>query len=348
MASRDEGAEKSLFCAVCGEGLRIEYKACDRCRATHHGDCWEYNEGCATIGCKAGLVPPAAFGTTRSIRWARAAIGVSMLGVASALIASFWVPPRPRPVAIARPVPTIAVHHPSNDRRVVYYGGPRSLVTYGNLGNAYARNGEYDLAIACYQKVLDLDPSFSYGYFNLGNLYHRKGENEPAARNYLKALALDPSMTEAYCNLGVVSQKQGQYDRAIGYFRRALEIDPRYAGTYYSHMGEIAYEKGDTDLAIDSFSRAVDEDATLAVPKNNLAYLYAERGVKLGDAMRLVDQALAAEPDNAYFLDTKGWIYYRLSDFARAEEYLERAHNRAPEDMEIRGHLVEVWAKLLH
>jgi tetratricopeptide (TPR) repeat protein len=337
---------RPVCCAVCGEGLGARYTTCGRCRTAHHNDCWEYNDGCAAIGCKQGALPAGALSERSRLGWLHAAAGVCLVGAIGATLA-LWAPPQ-KPETVLKPSTTVTVHRPSADRRVVYYGGPRSLVTYGNLGNAYARSGEYDLAIACYEKVLDLDPNFSYGYFNLGNLYHKKGDSDAAIRSYQKALALDPNMTEAYCNLGIVSQKQGQYDRAITYFRKALEIDPQYAGTYYSHLGEIAYEKGDPDMAMDSFARAIEEDATLAVPKNNLAYLYAERGVKLSEAMTLVDDALGAEPDNPYFLDTKGWIYYKQGELARAEEYLERAHNRAPEDMEIRGHLVEVWAKLLH
>ncbi|MBI3891026.1 MAG: tetratricopeptide repeat protein [Candidatus Wallbacteria bacterium] len=336
----------SPCCAVCGDDLRASYTTCPRCRAAHHEDCWAFNDGCAVFGCSSGK-PAIGAAPAAPRKWLRAAAGVCMLGAMSASLA-LWSPPDPAPTTQAKAARTVTVSKSSRDRRIVYYGGPRSLVTYGNLGNAYARSGEYDLAIACYEKVLELDPNFSYGYFNLGNLYYKKGDGDTAVRCYQKALWLDPGMTEAYCNLGIVCQKQGQFDRAIGHFRKALEIDPQYAGTYYSHLGEIAYEKGDASLAMESFARAVAEDSTLAVPKNNLAYLYAERNMKLGEAMTLVDEALAAEPDNAYYLDTKGWICYRQGDLNRAEEYLERAHNRSPDDMEIRGHLVEVWAKLLH
>jgi tetratricopeptide (TPR) repeat protein len=334
-------------CSVCGDDLRASFTTCPRCRAAHHDDCWEFNDGCGAYGCKTGKLatPPM---PSASHRWLRAAAGVCMLGAVSASMA-LWSPPEPaRRLAEMRATRTVTVSRASKDRRIVYYGGPRSLVTYGNLGNAYARSGEYDLAIACYEKVLDLDPNFSYGYFNLGNLHFKKGDGDTAIRCYQKALWLDPGMTEAYCNLGIVCQKQGQYERAISYFRKALEIDPQYAGTYYSHLGEIAYEKGDPSMAMESFARAIEEDRSLAIPKNNLAYLYAERNTNLPEAMTLVDEALAAEPNNAFFLDTKGWIFYRQGNLAKAEEYLERAHNRAPDDMEIRGHLVEVWAKLLH
>ncbi len=335
-------------CPVCGEWLRGEFTSCDDCLAAHHNDCWEYNQGCGVHDCRAGLPKPVAVGANGSLSWLYAATAVCVVGTLSASLA--LLAPLRTPQAEVKPAAaqaTIVVKRSDRDRRVVYYGGTPSLVTYGNLGNMYARSGEYGLAIACYEKVTSLDPNFSFGFFNLGNLYHKNGQNEAAARSYLKALELDPSLTEAYCNLGIVCQRQGHYDRAVAYFKKALDIDPKYAGTYYSHLGEIAYEQGDGESAIDAFARAIREDSSLAVPKNNLAYLYAERGTDLMEAMLLVDEALMAESENPFFLDTKGWIYYKQGDYTRAEEYLERAHNRAPEDMEIRGHLVEVWAKLL-
>ncbi len=334
----------AAHCAVCGDSLRGDFTTCSNCLTAHHRDCWEYNGGCAFHACKPGL-PAAALASARSApRWARAVSGVCMLAFISAALAVFLPSQRADRAQTAR---VSISNRGATDHRVVYYGGPRSLVTYGNLGNTYARAGEYDLAIACYEKVVDIDPKFSYGYFNMANLYFRKGDDNRAISLYRKALAIDPAMTEAYCNLGVAYQRKGDYSLALAQFRKAVRLDAGMAGSYYSHLGEIAYERGERDLARDAFAQAVEADPALATPKNNLAYLYAEQGTKLDEAMKLVDEALADEPDNACFLDTKGWIFYKQGDYSRAEEFVERAHNRLPQDMEIRGHLVEVWSKLL-
>jgi tetratricopeptide (TPR) repeat protein len=58
---------------------------------------------------------------------------------------------------------------------------------------------------------------------------------------------------------------------------------------------------------------------------NNLAYSFAERGVKLDRALTLVDLALARDPKNSSYLDTKGWIYYRLGEFSSAMTLIKQA-----------------------
>jgi len=48
----DDGS--SEICLVCGEPLGSPVVVCSRCDTPHHRECWDYNEGCAVYGCKAG------------------------------------------------------------------------------------------------------------------------------------------------------------------------------------------------------------------------------------------------------------------------------------------------------
>jgi tetratricopeptide (TPR) repeat protein len=50
---------------------------------------------------------------------------------------------------------------------------------------------------------------------------------------------------------------------------------------------------------------------TAAVAANNLAYIYADEGQRLDDALRLAQTAVQHLPDNAAALDTLGWVYYQ-------------------------------------
>ena len=58
---------------------------------------------------------------------------------------------------------------------------------------------------------------------------------------------------------------------------------------------------------------------------NNLAYTYSERGQNLNEALSYVLQALLSEPNNSYFVDTLGWVYYKQGRFDDAERELVRA-----------------------
>ncbi len=58
---------------------------------------------------------------------------------------------------------------------------------------------------------------------------------------------------------------------------------------------------------------------------NNLAYLYAERDMRLDDAEKLLKRALEITPNSGYYLDSLGWVYYRRGNADKAIEYIRRA-----------------------
>jgi Flp pilus assembly protein TadD len=87
-----------------------------------------------------------------------------------------------------------------------------------------------------------------------------------------------------------------------------------------------------------AYREAIELQENNAVAMNNLAYLFAERDIHLEEALAMVDQALMAEPEDASFLDTKGWVLYRLGHNAEALDYVKRALAILPDNQEIKRH----------
>ena len=46
---------------------------------------------------------------------------------------------------------------------------------------------------------------------------------------------------------------------------------------------------------------------------NYLGYMNADRGVHLEEALALIEKAVALEPDNGSYLDSLGWVLYRIA-----------------------------------
>ena len=78
---------------------------------------------------------------------------------------------------------------------------------------------------------------------------------------------------------------------------------------------------------------------------NNLGYLYAKRGRKLDEAIRLIKKALSLKPENGNFLDSLGWAYYKKGMYDEALEQLEKAASLIPNNPEIYEHLATVYKK---
>ncbi len=81
---------------------------------------------------------------------------------------------------------------------------------------------------------------------------------------------------------------------------------------------------------------------------NALGYSLADHGLRLDEALQLIDKGLALAPDDAFILDSKGWLLYRRGEKAEALEILRKAYGVRP-DAEIAAHLGEVlWVSGLH
>jgi len=76
--------------------------------------------------------------------------------------------------------------------------------------------------------------------------------------------------------------------------------------------------------------------------KNNLAYLWAERNENLTEANNLINDALQVLPENAAYLDTKGWILFKLNRPFDALQYLLKASELQPNDPVILDHTGDV------
>ena len=103
-------------------------------------------------------------------------------------------------------------------------------VSFYNLGNAFARLGESESAIAAYRIAIEQRKGlYSRAYNNLGVLLLRAGKWDEAQEALLSALKLESfRYAEASYNLGRVYAAKGQNDLAAREWRRALAVDPQH------------------------------------------------------------------------------------------------------------------------
>jgi tetratricopeptide (TPR) repeat protein len=60
----------------------------------------------------------------------------------------------------------------------------------------------------------------------------------------------------------------------------------------------------------------------------------------------MVEIAINAEPQNSSYLDTMGWVYYKLGKYEQAKEYIEKALKVGGESSVILEHLGDILFKL--
>ena len=56
----------------------------------------------------------------------------------------------------------------------------------------------------------------------------------------------------------------------------------------------------------------------------------------------MIERALEIKPNDGFYLDSLGWVYFQNEDYDKAEELLTRAHKLIPDEGVILEHLGDV------
>jgi tetratricopeptide (TPR) repeat protein len=167
----------------------------------------------------------------------------------------------------------------------------------------------------------------------------------PAAEQVLRrAISTAPSLLPAYAMLGQLYVSQRRLDEARKEFDALAERQSKPVGAL-TMSGVILQALGDQKLARERFERAVSLDSQAAVASNNLAWLYAESGENLEQAVRLAVAASQVLPESHEVLDTLGWVYYKSDLSALAVPPLRRAVEKSPNNPSYHYHLGLAYEK---
>ena len=76
---------------------------------------------------------------------------------------------------------------------------------------------------------------------------------------------------------------------------------------------------------------------------NYLGYSWVNRGSRVKEGLAMIEKALVAQPDEGAYVDSLGWAYFKLGDYKKSVEYLERAATLDAGDAEINDHLGDAY-----
>jgi len=180
-----------------------------------------------------------------------------------------------------------------------------------------ADTGEFDKAVADIRSMLKGGPEDREVYLRLGIIYTRTKRWNDALEALSKAEQLSTkSDDKAYVEFlrGDLYQRQKMFDQAEAAFKKVLAVttptDPQAAATL-----------------------------------NYLGYMNADRGVKLDESLNFIKQALTFEPNNGAYLDSLGWVYFKLGKYDLAEENLTKAEAHMGSDPTVQEHLGDLYQK---
>jgi tetratricopeptide (TPR) repeat protein len=142
----------------------------------------------------------------------------------------------------------------------------------------------------------------------LADFYRIEKECHNAIVRYENVAREKPRLADIHRKLGMCYEQTDQPHKAEAAFAKALELNPNDSGAL-----------------------------------NYLGYWWADEGRNLEEAIELITRAVELHPDNGYYADSLGWIYYKIGEADKAVIWLEHAIQLAPDDAVIHDHLGDVY-----
>jgi tetratricopeptide (TPR) repeat protein len=202
---------------------------------------------------------------------------------------------------------------------------PRHGKALVSLARFYDRRGIHlDEAVLLVRQARDLQPTSFDTRVLLARLLSRTGQRELAMAEERELLARGVTDPAALRPLVRGLTHEGRKAEAEQLLRAAFERSPDDV-TILELLARWLWRWGRFDEAEALYRREL-----LAYPDdpyvlNQLGYMNADRGVKVEEALKMIDRAVAREPRNLDYIDSRGWALYRLGRRIEAEQVLRIA-----------------------
>jgi len=205
----------------------------------------------------------------------------------------------------------------------------RIPMPYNNRGVWYARQGQFDRALADFDAALRIQLDNASVYHNRGEAYIKMGDLPRALENFNRAIEYDPQYFKSYRSRAVIYRMQGNYSQALHDLNRVLQLKANDAESYYQR-GYLYQIQGDVEHALADYQHALYLNPNLAQAYNNRGVLYQQQHPQ--QALADFTRAIECDPSYAKAFHNRGNVYVALGQYRQALADLEQALRLEPEN----------------
>ena len=121
-----------------------------------------------------------------------------------------------------------------------------------------------------------------------------------------------------------------QWEEAIARFEKLISTypEPQFRSVYRRaqfSLSNVFVQKGEVRRGEQILEDVLKETPNDPSVNNDLGYLYADQGKNLEQAEQMIRKAVKAEPENGAYLDSLGWVLFKLGKKDEAIPLLEKA-----------------------
>ncbi|HMU64938.1 MAG: tetratricopeptide repeat protein [Nitrosomonas sp.] len=215
---------------------------------------------------------------------------------------------------------------------------------YFNLARIYEVTQRTDDALETYQRISGGERFFPAQIRYAALIAKKEGINR--ARQHLHQIPTETDQQRIQLMLAEAQllREVGKHQDAFNLLDKNLARNPDQPELLYDRA--LAADKIDRfDIVEKDLRRLIELKPDNAHAYNALGYSLAERGIRLAEALSLIQKAVELSPDDPYIMDSLGWVYFRMGKIQEGLNYLNLAFSSRP-DPEIAAHLGEVlWVQ---
>ncbi len=226
---------------------------------------------------------------------------------------------------------------------------PQEEPVHRLFGMYLSSRKEFARAEEQYAIAADLAPTNPENWLQLIGLYLYQEKYPEVITVGKRAIQYVPDQKDIYMYVAVASTQTKSYAEALDMLETGLtyvdERDNETKSFFYGQMGDVYHSSGDREKAYAMYDKALSYNASNIAVLNNYSYFLATEGRDLDKAERMSAQTVKAEPDNATYLDTYAWIFFKKGDYSLARLYMKNALDKSPE---VSAELFEHYGDILY
>lgn len=210
------------------------------------------------------------------------------------------------------------------------------------IATVYLELNQPDSGHVYANKLIKLDNNDPRGYINSALAAMNKDQYQEAVEILLEvADSFDQEYGIQYL-LGNAYYQQKKNEEALVYLNRALKISPKSRNIL--HILAIINDSMKSWTESDAlYEELINSDSTDAQAYNNYAYSLVERNERLDFALQISIKAITLAPKNAAYLDTHGWILFKLGKVDDALNYIQHSIELEEDNAVVLEHLGDVF-----
>jgi tetratricopeptide (TPR) repeat protein len=223
---------------------------------------------------------------------------------------------------------------------------PDHALALDTLGEAFGRLKQYETAIDVYDQTPENSPLRVNADIRIALLLDALGKSDEALKRLRAIVAEHPQNAEALSALADLDRAHKNFIASADGYTRVLALtspNEKSQWAIYYFRG-VDYERAKQwDKAEADFKKALDLYPEQPLVLNYLGYSWADQGIHLDEAFKMLRRAVELQPEDGYIVDSLGWAHYKLGHYDEAVKLLERAIELKPGDPVINDHLGDAY-----